>query len=180
MAWTTPPTFAANASLSAADLNASLRDCMNETMPAKATDPGSYFVTSAANTLAQRKIQQATVFTSETRTSTTYGDLATVGPSITFSLGNTAKVVIVVTCQLSNNTVGAFSRMSYAVSGATTIAADDIRALAWENAGSTQAMATSYVTFQTLNSGSNTITAKYRVGSGTGTFLRRRLLIMPF
>ena len=31
-----------------------------------------------------------------------------------------------------------------------------------------------------LNPGSNTFTAKYRVSSGTGTFLSRRIIVMPF
>lgn len=178
MAWSVPPTFAGNSALTAADLNTTLRDCMNETMPAKATIPGSYFVTSATNTIVQRTIKQATVSATETRTLTSFGDLTTVGPSVTVTTGT--KAMFVVTAQISNSTVGAYSIVSYSATGATSISASDEWALLLKNAGSTQNMAVSHVSFQTLTAGSHTVTMKYRVTSGTGTFLRRRLIVIPF
>lgn len=178
MAWTVPITFTANSTLAASDLSDMLYDCMNETMPAKATTPGSYFVSTGVNQIAQRQAAQATVFTSETRTTASFGDLATVGPSVTVNTGTRA--VIVITCQLANNTVGQYARVSYQVSGATSISPSFLHALAWQNAGSTQYMACSYVTWQTLNSGFNTFTMKYYASGGTATFLRRRILVLPF
>lgn len=179
MAWTVPPTFT-NATLTAAALNATLRDNMNETMPAKAVlaDPGSYFVTTAPNQIGLRTIVEANITTTETRTSTSYGDLATPGPAVTAVTGT--KAIIVVTAQFANNTTGSFSLMSYTVSGATSLVASDDYALAIQSGGSSQHLAFSHVSHQNLNAGTNTFTAKYRVTSGTGTWLRRRILVFPF
>jgi hypothetical protein len=180
MAWVVPPTFVANATLTAADLNSSLRDCMNETMPAKATTPGGFFVTTGPNTIAERVIKQDYVSTSQTRTSTTYGDLTTVGPSVTFTCGTASKVMFVVTAHISSNTTSEYVLVSYQISGATTLSPSDSYALSLESGGSSQYMALSHVSWQTLNAGSHTATLKYRVTAGTGTFLRRRLLVWPF
>lgn len=180
MAWVVPPTFVANATLTAADLNSSLRDCMNETMPAKALTPGGYFVTTGPNAIVERTIGQSVVSTSQTRTATTYGDLATVGPAVSFTCGTASKVLFVTTAQISNNTSLEYAYASYSISGATTLAASDSWALTLESGGSSQYMACSHVSWQTLNSGSHTATMKYRVTAGTGTFLRRRLLVWPF
>lgn len=178
MAWVVPPTFVANSPLTAADLNSSLRDCMDQTMPAKALTPGGFFVGTAVNTIAERSIAQGTVSATETRTSTAFGDLTTVGPAVTLTTGT--KAMVVVTAQLSNNTLNSYAIVSYAVSGSTTIAASDSFALTLQSGGSSQYMATSHVSHQNLNAGSNTFTLKYRVTSGTGTFLRRRILVWPF
>lgn len=178
MAWSVPITFTSNSTLAADDLNKMLRDNMNETMPAKATEPGSYFVATGVNQIAERRVVQDVVSATETRTVATFGDLATVGPSVTVNTGT--KAIVVISCQLSNNTVGQFARTSYAVSGATTIGASLLYALAWQNAGSSQHMACSYVTYQTLNAGFNTFTMKYYASGGTATFLRRRILVFPF
>lgn len=180
MAWVVPPTFVANATLTAADLNSSLRDCMNETMPAKALTPGGYFVTTGPNAIVERTIGQAVVSTSQTRTLTTFGDLTTVGPSVTFTCGTASKVLFVVTAQISSNTTSEYAIVSYSISGATTLSASDDYALTLESGGSSQHMASSHISWQTLNSGSHTATLKYRVTAGTGTFLRRRLLVWPF
>lgn len=178
MAWVVPITFVANSTLASDALSQMLYNCMNETMPAKATEPGSYFVSTGVNQIAERKPAQATVFTSETRTTASFGDLATVGPSVTVNTGT--KAIIVITCQLSNNTVSQYARVSYQVSGATSISPSFVHALAWQNAGTTQQMACSYVTYQNLNTGFNTFTMKYYASGGTATFQRRRILVLPF
>jgi hypothetical protein len=68
-----------------------------------------------------------------------------------------------------------------AVSGATSIAASD----AWRTvldgvtASNVNRLAGFHL-FTTLNAGSNTFTMQYKVGSGTGTFADRELLVFPF
>lgn len=177
MAWAVPITFTTGA-LAAADLNAMLRDNMNETMPAKATIPGSYFVGTGINTIAQRQVAADVVLTSETRTLASYGDLATPGPAVTVTTGT--RVIVVVTAQVSNNTLNGVAQASYAISGATTTAASGAYSLDFQNAGSSQHMAASHVSWQQVNAGSNTFTMKYQTQSGgTSTFLRRRILVFP-
>jgi hypothetical protein len=74
--------------------------------------------------------------------------------------------------------------MSFAVSGASTVAASDIRSLAREHGTSSstgyiQASAVYVVTG--LTNGSNTFTAKYRVSGTTGTdaFANRSIIVVP-
>ena len=120
----------------------------------------------------------ATVATAETTTSTSYTDLATSGPEVTVTTGT--KALVIYTSEISNNTSNAYSNMSYAVSGATTIAALDTQSLFIRQTSSTtgqpfRASATSVVT---LTAGSNTFTAKYRVNSGTATFQDRSIFVI--
>src|SRR3712207_4741779 len=90
MAWATPLTAVSNAILSAAQWNASVRDNLNETGPAKATTAGRILVTTGANGIAERAVSSATVSTSQTTTSTSYTDLATVGAAVAVTTGTQA------------------------------------------------------------------------------------------
>ena len=175
MAWTSPMTFTANSVLTAAQLNTHLRDNLNQTGPAKVTAAGQYLVSTGANTLAARSCDDEIVEDSETTTSTSYADLATTGPAITRTTGTTC--LVTTTCELSNSNSGATSNATFAISGATTTAADDIRRI--KNTG-TDALRMSVQTYIAVTSGSNTFTMKYRVSSGTGTFLARRIHVFPF
>lgn len=114
----------------------------------------------------------AEVTTAQTTTSTSYTDLATVGPSVTVTTGT--KALVMVTCQVENSG-GAAAFMSYAVSGATTIAAADTTAVGNKSTSFIRATACSIVT---LTAGSNTFTAKYKVGASTGTFERRTIAVI--
>lgn len=122
----------------------------------------------------------AIVATSQTTTSTTYTDLATAGPSATLITGSRA--LVVVSGQLANGTLSAQAYMGYAVSGATTTSATDATAILTEQSASTnginQDIKASCASVVTLNAGSNTFTAKYRVSSGTGTFSNREIIVI--
>jgi hypothetical protein len=124
------------------------------------------------------------VATSQTTTSTTYTDLTTAGPAVSVTIPASGKALVILTGQLSNNGSGDQAFMGYAVSGVTTVAAADSRALMMRNYGgsttpfiSVQASATYLVSG--LNAGSNTFTAKYRVDSSTGTFVNRNIIVIP-
>jgi len=180
MAWTAPQTWAANAVLTAAQLNTHLRDNMLETMPAKALTEGSIFVTSAANSIVERQIVTARVATSQGTSSTSYTDLGTVGPAVTVTTGTGA--IVFHSCQVQNSSTG-FSSMSWAISGATTRAALDGTAIRHDgiSGGNPWKVGSTDFLLAVLTPGSNTFTAKYKAESGfTATFADRFICVIPF
>lgn len=124
-----------------------------------------------------RKAKQASeTNVTETTASTTFVDLATVGPSVTLVTGTEA--LVTVTTQASNSSAGQFQIMGVAVSGASSIVADDDHSSVCtsETAGSVNS-ATWTGRITGLTPGSNTFTAKYRVSSGTATYRRRGIVV---
>lgn len=179
MAWGTPLTAVANAALTAAQWNASVRDNLLETSPAKATTAGSYFATTAPNSIAERVAQMAFVATVETTTSTTFTNLTTAGPAVTATTGPSA--VYLLCAAISNNTVNNSGYMGVDVSGSSTIAASATAALVVQSSTANARYLASFCSLTTsLTAGSNTFTAKYQVDAGTGSFFYRRLTVIPF
>lgn len=179
MAWSAPLTAVSNATLTAAQWNASVRDNLNMTAPALATTPGSMFVTTAANTIAERIPTANYIGTTETTTSTTYTALTTAGPTVTVTTAS--RMLSLVSCEMFNNTAGAISWMAHEVSGATTLAASDTWGLKHGDTGAAGTMCASRSHLEVaLTPGSQTVTLKYRVTAGTGTFQRRQVIVMPF
>ena len=186
MAWNAPITWVANSVLTAAQLNAQLRDNMSETAPAKAATPGSHFVTTAANTIAERRIVTATVATTQNIATTTPGppatgtylDLTTPGPSVTLTTG--ANALIWITAQGSHSVADRRVWAGFNVSGATTLAAADARAVGIITSSTTMGpRATVCVQLSTLTPGSNTFKMLYKNDSdGTGTFANRTIVVM--
>ena len=177
MAWTTPLTAVANATLPAASWNASVRDNLLATAVALATTSGSHFAATGTNALAERKSQSNTVATSQTTTSTSYTDLATVGPTLTITTGTLA--ISFTTVQMSNSTTAIDTFASVDISSATTDAAADARALVCDATANHAARRTA-AALHTLTAGSNVFTIKYKVAANTGTFVNRNLIVMPF
>ena len=179
MAWSTPLTAVANAALTAAQWNLSVRDNLLETPAAKATTVGSYFVTTAANSIAERIVRTNRVDTSETTASSTFGALATPGPAATATATGVGALCFV-TGDLTNNTAGGAAVMGFAVSGASTIAAADADSVRIRVSGTTEFNRASALSFVTLTAGSNTFTAQYKTnGVGTASFQQRQILVMP-
>lgn len=179
MAWSAPMTAVANSTFTAAQFNQYVRDNLNETAPAKATSAGSYFVASGVNAIAERTPNATTVLTSETTTSTTFTNLATVGPTVTVETGPYALVLI--HAQVENSGAGS-SYAGVEVTGATSYAAALNRAVNVFNSANTRVGAGTAMLFHgglVLTPGTNTFTMKYRVSSGTGTFADRRIIVMP-
>lgn len=122
-------------------------------------------------------VTSATVATSQSTSSATYTDLATVGPQVTLTTGTQALVII--SAGINIPSYDWVSSMSIAVSGATTIAASDSRMLS-QNAHNQTRAASRVVLFDSLTAGSNTFTAKYKAGGGTSaTFSDRSLMVIP-
>lgn len=177
MAWTTPMTAVANSAFTAAQFNTHVRDNLLETGPAKATAAGRLLVTTGANALAERVITQASVVTTQTTSSTSFTDLATVGPRVTVTTGTRALVWF--SAQMSNSQVNTICAASVAVSGATTLSADTTRDLYIDGLPAGQALRSSTVElFDTLTPGSNTFTLQYRVGGATGQFYDRSIGVL--
>jgi hypothetical protein len=154
----------------ASQFNANIRDNLAETAPAKATTPGSLFVTTATNQIAERTPVLATNLTQDTTTSTTYTstlDLGSTGPALTVTTGVSA--IVIISASLQNSTTSSV-RMAYDISGATTRAGADNRGVSMFGVASAGANTGISVLETSLTPGANTF---------TGTFQSRRLQVIP-
>jgi hypothetical protein len=178
MAWTTPITAVANSAFTAAQFNASVRDNLLETAPAKATTVSGIFVATGANSIAQRIPGSDTVPTLQTTGTTSFVDLATVGPQVTLTTG--ANALVMYGGWITNSTAGSRAAMSYAVSGANTIAAADTTSMIHEPSGALRWIGMSRVVMQTgMSTGSTTFTCKYKALADTANFQQRMMAILP-
>jgi hypothetical protein len=160
-------------------MNTHVRDNFLETAPAKAAAAGEYFMATAANTITIRTINEDFENTSETTTSTSYTDLATVGPTV--SATASTRAIVSITARVSNSSSAEESFIGVDLTSATTQSPSDNFALQQEGGATNVSDQKSYVALMTgLSAGSTQFRMKYRVTGGTGTFHRRRLMIMPF
>lgn len=180
MAWTAPMTAVQNATWTAAEFNAHVRDNLLETMAGKATVGNRIMISTGANAIAERAPSSSTVATAQTMAvaSGTYGDLATVGPAVTVTTGTRA--IAIWTSQHDNSSSTGQNWTSIEVSGATSISANDSYSILSDGlaAGDDARFQKSYM-FTTLNAGTNTFTLKYRTSIATATFSNRHLLVFP-
>jgi hypothetical protein len=140
-----------------------------ETLGIKWAAGGSSFPASATATVAE---QQST-------TPTAYTDLATAGPAVTLTTGTKALVIVnartLDTAYAPDMNQGA---ASFAVSGATTIAADDANSVLIGSYNTGTHSRASAATLVTLTAGSNTFTMKYKCDSGTVNFADRTIIVI--
>lgn len=181
MAWSTPLTAVANASLTAAQWNASVRDNLLMTAPAVATTAGMIIGITAANSIAQRVPDAQQQLGGETTTSTTYtgtlsGGAGSAGPSVTQAC---TRALISFSCRQSTSVATTNVWTSVAVSGASTIAASDNYATSMDILNAQIFHGLSYVE-KGMTQGNNTFQMQYRVSGGTGTFATRRINVVPF
>jgi hypothetical protein len=123
----------------------------------------------------------ATVATSQTTTSTSYTDLATTGPAVTVTIGSSGLAFCDIYSSLSNTVSTNAAFMSFAVSGATTVAAADAFSTAFTPpiAGAGARFDSAFLV-SSLVAGSNTFTAKYKGNtSGTFSYTDRKILVTP-
>lgn len=178
MAWTVPMTFTAGTALTAAQLNTHLRDNLLETATSKATTVSQYFVATGFYSIAARKAVANHVNVAETTTSTEYTSLATPGPSVTCETGNRA--IIWISAETSNTSAAASRVVSYQISGDTT--RDPLDSNSLRQDGNAAANHWGFGTADlvtTLTPGTNTFSLRYKTGSGTATFDRRRIVVWP-
>lgn len=119
--------------------------------------------------------QPASIATGETTTSTTYADLATVGPTLSGLPAGT--YLVLVGALLYNNTAGVASSASVSLNGG---AASDADAAILVTSGSNVPAVTAVgFSVKTLTLANNTLRVKYRVnGASTGTFYYRNLVAL--
>lgn len=123
----------------------------------------------------------AKVSTSQTRSSTSYGDLSTVGPSVNVSISPSGRLLVQVSAWVQSNVAGDGGGMGVALSGANTSSADDTEAQIVYIGTANSLVAASKVTLITgLTPGSTTVTAKYRsLFGGSAEFNLRHLWALP-
>lgn len=178
MAWTAPVTFVASQPLTAAQLNAALRDNMNETAPALATLAASYFASVDTNLLAERRMESA--YVSEVVTTTSASFVALTGPSVEVThsgsllavwnsrLHNTANIAATNTANVSCEVVG---QTSASLTWALRHPSDD----------SDLYRAMSFHMFSGMTPGTHTVRMMYSViGGGPANFHQRELIVFPF
>lgn len=113
----------------------------------------------------------ASVATQQDTASTTYADLATAGPSVSVTLNEARTVLVFVKAQVLQVSTTDDVYMSFAASGATTVAAADSAAVRHNGSGTAEAYAS--VAVVACNAGTTTFTAKYRADGGSGRFTNR-------
>lgn len=118
------------------------------------------------------------VATSQTSASTSYTDLATSGPAVTAVIGASGMALIILSASLLVGTAAAYTFMSFAASGANTIAASDTQSLFLGNNGVPQDAFSWAKLLTGLTPGSTTFTLKYRVTGGTGSWGDRNLALL--
>jgi hypothetical protein len=118
---------------------------------------------------------EATVATSQTRTATSYGDLATVGPAVTVTVG--ANGIVLLHLQAVTNNSANTGFMGFVASGANTIAAADTKTI--RNTATVDVSAAKLFILTGLTPGVTTFTAKYKVSGGTGTWYDRFIAAIP-
>lgn len=180
MAWTAPMTAVANEAFTAAQFNTNIRDNLLETVPALATAAGQMPVADGTNSLEMRSIGYEFVAAEVSTTSTSY-TILTGGPDVTLTTGST--VLLFMQAEMANTvSASAHLRMSVAVSGDTTIPANDQWAYV-KRADSTSSLAiqsASCAVITGLNPGINTFTVRYSTSTGTGEWANRLLVVLPF
>jgi hypothetical protein len=122
----------------------------------------------------------AGVVTGQSTSSGTYADLTTPGPSVTVTVGSSGNVIVMWGCAASSSS-GYNARMSFALSGTNTIAANDTNAIIVASSYSAMYSTVSRMIVLTgLNPGVTTFTAKYRTDSGASWgFSLRDIMVTP-
>lgn len=119
----------------------------------------------------------AVVATSETCSSTSYADLATTTDTVTVTIGASGMAQVFISSQSAYVSGSAnFPCTSFAISGATTLAASDSLSASLQNAG----MQGVPFLLTGLAAGSTTFKMKYRItAAGSWNFSARRIGVIP-
>lgn len=129
----------------------------------------------SSNHLASSIFASARVETSQSTTSTSFTDLATVGPEATITVGSKGILLIGFSSYMYNSGAD-FTSIGFVMSGANVRALNGNEVLRFKaaNNANDHNIGTTIVV-SGLAAGSTTITLKYSVSGGTGTFSARGL-----
>lgn len=182
MAWTAPRTWSTGETVTAAHMNAHVRDNLLETAPAKATTDGGIFVATGANALAERVFAHQVGDGTYTGTGTgdnTYfalnGTQWGSGSNISVTATTGTRALLMYGCATSIGSARELS-LSYDVTSATTIGESDIwRVVVYGGYGGSRAhLQTS------LNAGSNNFRIKAKSDDISLTsIIRPWLFVLP-
>ncbi len=208
MTWNAPRTWVTAETVTAALMNAEIRDNFLETSAATVTTAGDLGYADAANSMGSRlAIGSATTHlvsdgsaptwrgiatdvdtTSKNGTGTSYLPLADLSGGgfgfateieVTVTTGTVALVLFKAT--LLNDNAGSFTLMSYSVSGATTVAAADNHVIRYESGAANDTAEFGGFDLRTgLTAGSNVFTLEGRVNGGTGSISRPEIAVIAF
>ncbi len=205
MAWTAPRTWVTGETVTAALMNAHIRDNLLETSAATVTTAGDIAYADAANSMGSRVgIGAANTHLVSTGTDPAWSEIGTdvdgaSGDSVLTSytpLGDfdwsfAGQIEVTVTtgtealvlwkARMFNNTGGSSTFLSYSVSGATTVAASDTFAIFYESSGANDAAEFGGFDLRTgLTAGSNVFTLEGRVSGNTGTIDNPEIAVIGF
>ena len=146
----------------------------------ESTDVVQYY-TGAAWVTVGPVTAATTAFTGgqQTSASTSFAGLTT-ATAVTVTTGTSALVVAIARCMCDTN--NAEAEVSYAVSGATTVAASDNYSGRVDQSNTASYIGASVPVFFVhtgLTAGSNTFTMQYKVNAGTGFYADRRITVFP-
>lgn len=180
MAWVAPMTATTGNVHTAAEFNVYWRDNLLASEASAATAPGRLLVSSAAHTLVERIPSVAYTGGFDSTTSTSYVGL-TDPTEVNADTGQWAMLMI--GGQLSSDGPATGSRMSVAISGATTLAAADGQSFYAESANLNDSFQGTYSTvYSPLTAGFQQFGLRYKcqLGGTTSTFGHRLLAVLPF
>lgn len=108
-------------------------------------------------------VRGSNIITNETMSASGYGNLTTAGPSVSVTVSSSGMLLVQVSANITTLAATDGGLMSFAVSGATTLAAQDLNAIHYFPSQNAAQMAASKVSLLSgLTPGATTITAKYR------------------
>lgn len=180
MAWTSPMTAVANQKWTATQFNAHVRDNLLETEAAVVSSSGQFVLSDGVNSLTTRTVNSAASSTTGTTSSTSYTSSLSGASSLSVSSVTTGTAALVyVGARMSNSVNNAATYIGVAISGATSVAADDDRAAYIDSLTANNLMSAGVWELYTgLTPGSHTFTAQYHVSSGTGTYGVRNMIVI--
>lgn len=122
----------------------------------------------------------AAVATSQTTSSTSYTDLATVGPAVTVAVGASGVAIVTITSQILPPSGTATA--SFALSSGNTLAAADDNAISYtcDASGNGGIQASTVTVLTGLTPGSTVFTMKYKGTSVSNAFSNRKIGVVTF
>jgi hypothetical protein len=115
------------------------------------------------------------VITDQATSSTSFTDLSTV-QSVTLTTGTKALILL---SAVTYNSGANVNSISFAVSGATTLAANNDRNIFnYVDLASTSYSISGGIYYDSLTAGSNTFTMKFKVAAGTGNWYNRNIAVI--
>ena len=122
----------------------------------------------------------ATVAANQSTSSASYTDLATVGPSVTVTVGPSGMVMFAISSLITVSAAQGLGYISIAASGANTITASDTNYYVFQSSSSSGNLSASVTKILSgLNAGTTTFTLKYKSLNSSVSFLNRTLSVIP-